>query len=245
MIAIGIIPARYASTRFPGKSLINISGKPLVQWVVERARQAKSLDEVIVATDDARIARAVKGARVVMTSSHHPSGTDRLAEVATNLKCDVVVNIQGDEPLIAVEMIDQMVDALSPQPSALSPVMVTWAQRISNPRDLENPNIVKVVFDKNRDALYFSRWPIPYARDNAEANHYRHFGIYAYHRDFLLQYVQLSRTPLEKMENLEQLRVLEHGYKIRVLLTEHESIGVDTPADVEKVEALLRRGEIS
>src|SRR6185503_11287596 len=154
MKAIGIIPARYASTRFPGKCLFEIAGKPLVQWVVERAKRAKSLSEVIVATDDERIAKAIKGVRVVMTSPNHPSGTDRLAEVAAKIECDIVVNIQGDEPLIGIEMIDQMVATLSPQSSVPSPAMVTWAQKISKQEDVENPNIVKVVFDKNGDALY-------------------------------------------------------------------------------------------
>jgi 3-deoxy-manno-octulosonate cytidylyltransferase (CMP-KDO synthetase) len=243
MKAIGIIPARYASTRFPGKCIAPIAGKPLIQWVVERARQAKSLSEVIVATDDHRIADAVKGAYVVMTSPQHPSGTDRLAEVAVKLDCDVVVNIQGDEPLIPAKMIDEMVDALGHSGThAPGPPMVTWAQRISDPRDLENPNVVKVVFDKNGDALYFSRWPIPYVRDKAgRVEHYRHFGIYAYRREFLLQYVKLPQTPLERAEKLEQLRALENGHKIRVLLTEHESIGVDAPEDVAKVEVLLRK----
>lgn len=253
MNAIGIIPARYASTRFPGKCLVEIAGKPLVQWVVDRAKQAKSLSEVIVATDDERIARAVKDARVEMTSPHHSSGTDRLAEVAAKAECDLVVNIQGDEPLIAVEMIDQMVEVLGsrfsvqdfqsslrPPSSVLGPAMVTWAQKITDPRDIENPNVVKVVFDKHGDALYFSRWPIPYVRDkDGRAEHYRHFGIYAYRREFLLQYVKLPQTPLERAERLEQLRALENGYQIRVLLTEHESIGVDTPEDVAKVEKLL------
>jgi 3-deoxy-manno-octulosonate cytidylyltransferase (CMP-KDO synthetase) len=243
MKAIGIIPARYASTRFPGKCLVEIAGKPLVQWVVDRAKQAKSLSQVIVATDDERVSQAVKGAYVMLTSPNHPSGTDRLAEVAAKIECDIVVNIQGDEPLIAVEMIDRMVEALSTQHSALSTPMVTWAQRITDPRDLDNPNVVKVVFDKNGDALYFSRWPIPHERDkNERAEHYRHFGIYAYRRDFLLRYVKLPQTPLEKAEKLEQLRALENGYKIRVLLTEHESIGVDTPEDIARVEKLLKAG---
>ncbi|MSR65253.1 MAG: 3-deoxy-manno-octulosonate cytidylyltransferase [Verrucomicrobiae bacterium] len=244
MKAIGIIPARYASTRFPGKCLFEIAGKPLVQWVVERATKARSLAEVIVATDDERIAKAVKGARVVMTSPNHPSGTDRLAEVAAKIECDIVVNIQGDEPLIGIEMIDQMVEAFSVQRSAFSVQMVTWAQKISKREDVENPNIVKVVFDKNGDALYFSRWPLPFVRNkNERANHYRHFGIYAYRRDFLLQYVKMPQTPLEKAEKLEQLRALENGHKIRVLLTDHESIGVDTPEDVAKVEKLLTTGK--
>jgi 3-deoxy-manno-octulosonate cytidylyltransferase (CMP-KDO synthetase) len=244
MNAIGIIPARYASTRFPGKCLISIADKPLVQWVVERAKRAKSLSEVIVATDDERIAKAVTGARVVMTSPNHPSGTDRLAEVAAKIECDVVVNIQGDEPLIAVEMIDRMVEVLGSGFKVQgSPVMVTWAQLISNATDIENPNIVKVVFDKHGDALYFSRWPIPYVREKSDrAEFYRHFGIYAYRRDFLLRYVKLPQTPLEKAEKLEQLRALENGFKIRVLLTDHESIGVDTPEDVARVEALLKKG---
>jgi len=235
--AIGIIPARYGSTRFPGKCLVSIAGKPLVQWVVERAKKAKSLSEVIVATDDERIARAVRAARTVMTSPDHPSGTDRLAEVAAQIECDIVVNIQGDEPLIGVEMIDEMVRVLDQ--SAIP--MATWAQKISDPRDIENPHVVKVVFDKHGDALYFSRWPVPYVREkNEPVEFYRHFGIYAYRRDFLLRYVKLPQTPLEKAEKLEQLRALENGYKIRVLLTEHESIGVDTPEDVAKVEALLK-----
>ena len=253
--SIGIIPARYASARFPGKCLFEIAGKPLVQWVVERAKKAKSLAEVIVATDDERIAKAVKGARVVMTSPNHPSGTDRLAEVAAKIECDIVVNIQGDEPLIGIEMIDQMVEVLGSgfrvlgsekpraenrEPRTQPPSMVTWAQKISRREDVENPNIVKVVFDKNGDALYFSRWPLPFVRDkNERAEFYRHFGIYAYRRDFLLQYVKMPQTPLEKAEKLEQLRALENGHKIRVLLTEHESVGVDTPEDVAKVEKLL------
>ena len=238
MKTLGVIPARYAAQRFPGKPLALIAGKPLVQRVYEQARQAKRLARVVVATDDTRIADAVKkfGGEVVMTSPACPSGTDRAAEVARQIDCDQIVNIQGDEPLMQPAMIDQLVDGLADYD------MATLARPIESPEVLANPNVVKVVFAINGNALYFSRHPIPFARDTgATVKHFKHLGIYAYRREFLLKFVQLPMSELEKTEKLEQLRALENGFAIKVLVTPHDSVGVDVPADVKIVEEILRK----
>ncbi|MGC9518838.1 MAG: 3-deoxy-manno-octulosonate cytidylyltransferase [Desulfuromonadaceae bacterium] len=243
MYVVAIIPARYASTRFPGKPLALIHGKPMLQYVYERTCQATLVDEVIVATDDERILSAAEdfGARAVLTSACHETGTDRLAEVAAGLeKADLVVNVQGDEPMIAPEMIDTAIAPLGERPDIS---MGTLMADIAAPEDFNNPNVVKVVTDQQGLALYFSRSPIPFTRDvvpdTACLNARRHIGLYVYRRDFLLRYPHLNPTPLEKAEKLEQLRALEHGYRIHVALTTHLSIGVDTPEDLEKVKALL------
>ncbi len=237
---LGVIPSRYGAQRFPGKPLALIAGKPLVQRVYEQARLARRLDAIVVATDDERIAAAVRGfgGEVVMTPPDCPSGTDRAALVAGKRDADIIVNIQGDEPLMRPEMIDSLVDGLAADAGC---GMATLARRLESPELLANPNVVKVVFAANGNALYFSRHPIPYVRDAATAAaHYKHLGIYAYRREFLLKFVALPPSPLEKTEKLEQLRALENGFSIKVLVTSHDSIGVDTPEDIKLVENILR-----
>ena len=244
MKIIGIIPARYASTRFPGKPLQLIAGKPLVQHVVERCREAQSLADVIVATDDERIAKVAREfCTVEMTRTDHPSGTDRIAEVAARLDCDAVVNVQGDEPLIPATVIDAVAGALA------DAEMTTAATPVRNIAEYSDPNAVKVVVDAAGRALYFSRRTIPFVRDSAEESpeqqcaafpFLKHLGIYGYRRDTLKRLVEFAPSPLEQAEHLEQLRALENGIGIAVCLVEHESIGVDVPEDVQRVEALLR-----
>jgi 3-deoxy-manno-octulosonate cytidylyltransferase (CMP-KDO synthetase) len=241
---LGIIPARYASTRFPGKPLAEIGGKPLIQHVVERCRLAQVLSEVIVATDDDRIYAAVeKFCRVEMTRSDHPSGSDRIAEVAARLDCDAVVNIQGDEPRIDPRVIDQVARALA------SAEMSTAATPIRNVADYDNPNVVKVVVTRAGRALYFSRRTIPYVRDAASGSvdeqlaafpFLKHLGIYGYRRETLLRLVSLPVSALEAAEKLEQLRALDNGIAMAVLVVESDSVGVDVPEDIQQVEALLR-----
>ena len=245
MKIIGIVPARYASTRFPGKLLAPIAGKPLIQHVVERCKKAKSLNEVIVATDDARIAGvAKKFCRVEMTRADHPSGTDRIAEVAARCPCDAVVNIQGDEPMIDPAVIDAVAGALAQNE------MSTAATRIKNPADYDNPNVNKVVVNAAGRALYFSRRTIPYLREAASGSvseqlaafpFLKHLGIYGYRRETLLRLVKFPVSPLENAEKLEQLRALENGIPIAVVQVNYDSVGVDTPEDVAKVEKLLNR----
>lgn len=244
MKIVGIIPARFASTRFPGKPLALIAGKPLIQHVVERARRSARLSEVIVATDDARIADTARAfCRVELTKSDHPSGTDRVAEVAARLDCDAVVNIQGDEPLIDPAVIDAVAEALTRRD------MTTAAVPIKDPAELENPNVVKVVTSATGRALYFSRRPIPCVRELlgqpasahlAAFRYLKHLGIYGYRRHTLLTLVGLPVSALEKAEKLEQLRALENNIDIEVVVVEHDSVGVDTPADAARVEAILR-----
>ena len=240
----GIIPARFASTRFPGKPLHPIAGKPLVQHVVERCREAQSLADVIVATDDERIAKVAREfCTVEMTRTDHPSGTDRIAEVAARLDCDAVVNVQGDEPLIPATVIDAVASALT------DAEMTTAATPVRNIAEYSDPNAVKVVVDAAGRALYFSRRTIPFVRDSAEESpeqqcaafpFLKHVGIYGYRRDTLKRLVEFAASPLEQAERLEQLRALENGIGIAVCLVEYESIGVDVPEDVQRVEALLR-----
>lgn len=244
MHTVGIIPARYASTRFPGKPLHPIAGKPLLQHVIERCRLARSLREVIVATDDDRIAAlAAKFCRVEMTSDRHPSGTDRIAEVVGRVACDAAVNIQGDEPLMDPAVIDAVAGALA------GAAMSTAAAPVRRPEDLENPNVVKVVVNAAGRALYFSRRSIPFVRDAASRPvaeqlaafpFLKHLGIYGYRREALLRLVQWPVSPLETAEKLEQLRALENGLEIAVVRVEHEGVGVDAPGDVARVEQLLR-----
>jgi 3-deoxy-manno-octulosonate cytidylyltransferase (CMP-KDO synthetase) len=241
MTAVGIIPSRYASTRFPGKPLASILGVPMIQRVWERAREAKQLREVIVATDDERIAEccASFGAPVVMTSDQHPTGTDRLAEAARELDDEIIVNIQGDEPLIASFVIDAAVDAIDADTSISMSTVVHAAEADS----VADPNRVKVVLDRSNLALYFSRSPIPYRRaPGTGPGYWQHVGIYAYRRDFLQTFVELPRTPLEESEELEQLRALEHGHRIRAAIIEDwHSIPVDVPEDLQRVERILGR----
>jgi 3-deoxy-manno-octulosonate cytidylyltransferase (CMP-KDO synthetase) len=237
-----IIPARWASTRFPGKPLVKLRGKPLVQHVWERAGRAKLVDRVIVATDDMRIAEAAFafGAEVALTSSKHPTGTDRLAEVASKLKsAPIILNVQGDEPDIAPSTIDRLAQALQDDP-ALG--MVTAANPIADRSDIGNPNVVKVVADLAGRALYFSRSTIPHDRDGDGGIKYlRHQGIYGYRRKVLLDFVKWKPTPLEKAEKLEQLRALEHGVSIGVIVVKRGSVGVDVPADLAKAARALGR----
>lgn len=238
MSAVGIVPARFASSRFPGKPLAEIAGLPMLRRVVEGVRTAKRLREVIVATDDARIAAACRGfgARAVMTRSDHATGTDRVAEAARSLFDPVIVNVQGDEPLIEGFVIDAAVAALLEAPDTPMATVVHRAE----PADLADPNRVKVVLDRRGFALYFSRAPIPHARDGAAPPLWQHVGLYAYRREFLQRYVTLPQTPLERAEALEQLRALEHGFRIRVAVVEGwRSVPVDVPEDVAKVEEIL------
>jgi 3-deoxy-manno-octulosonate cytidylyltransferase (CMP-KDO synthetase) len=234
---LGVIPARFASSRFPGKSLAAIAGKPMLQHVYERASQARYLTKVVIATDDAQIYDAARsfGALVQMTRADHLSGTDRVAEVASADPADVVVNIQGDEPLIDPEAIDAATLAFLDDDDL---PMGTLKKRIEDPDEISNPNVVKVVTDAGGDAIYFSRCAIPYVRDGS-INHYKHIGLYVYRRDFLLGYSDLPVGPLEQVERLEQLRAIENGYRIRVVETEYDSLGVDTPEDLERVSKLF------
>lgn len=234
-----VIPARYSSTRLPGKPLADIAGKPMIQHVYERAKLAKLPTTVLVATDHDLVYQAVQafGGRVMMTSPNHPTGTDRLAEVATSFpEVDIIINVQGDEPLIDPHVIDELA-AVFDQDSEL--VMATLMAEAAE-HELNNPNAVKVVTDLNGYALYFSRSLIPYPRvTEVGMPVYKHLGIYAYRREFLLKYAKLASTQLERTESLEQLRALEHGYKIKVIKTDFQSIGVDTFEDLERVNQLL------
>jgi 3-deoxy-manno-octulosonate cytidylyltransferase (CMP-KDO synthetase) len=234
---LGVIPARFASTRFPGKVLALLSSKTVLQHVYERACQSRYLSSVIVATDDKRVYEAAKsfGARVRMTRADHASGTDRVAEVASTGQADVVVNIQGDEPLIDPAAIDA---AILPVVHDRQVVMATLKKKIEDPREIADPNVVKVVSNHAGDAIYFSRCAIPYARERSGA-WFKHIGLYAYRRDFLLGYSRLPVGPLERAERLEQLRALENGFPIRVIETDYESLSVDTPEDLERVSRLF------
>jgi 3-deoxy-manno-octulosonate cytidylyltransferase (CMP-KDO synthetase) len=241
MRALGVIPARYASSRFPGKPLTPIAGRPMIQHVYEGALAARSLDALLVATDDPRIARACAsfGAEVVLTRNDHPSGTHRVEEAVSKRDEDVVVNIQGDEPLIEGFVIDAAVEALHNDPEA----SISTVVHAIKPGAEEDPHRVKVALDTQGRALYFSRSPIPYRRADATAplTRWQHVGLYAYRRDFLETFVKLEATPAEAAEGLEQLRALEHGYAIRCAVIEGwSSIPVDVPEDVARVEASLR-----
>lgn len=239
---LGVIPARFASSRFPGKALVTLKNKPILQHVFERSSQAKTLSRLLIATDDQRIFDAALsfGAEVVMTSPHHLSGTDRVAEAASHCPADIIVNIQGDEPLIDPAAIDTAAQALLDDPTLL---MSTLKRRISVPGEITNPNVVKVVTAFSGDAIYFSRCPIPYNRGVNEA-YFKHIGLYVYRRAFLLGYSSLPVGPLERAESLEQLRALENGFRIRVLETQYESLGVDTPEDLERVSHLISQGNL-
>jgi 3-deoxy-manno-octulosonate cytidylyltransferase (CMP-KDO synthetase) len=254
--AVAIIPARYASSRFPGKALVDLAGKPMIQWVYERTSQAVGVGEVLVATDDARILEVVHGfgGHAVMTSAEHPTGTDRLAEVAARLEAELIVNVQGDEPLIEPAAIDA---AIAPCAADATLVMSTLRCPIPTLDELFDISITKVVCDAQDFALYFSKAPLPYHRDGwgplasmvarlrlaggtPPVVGWRHIGLYVYRRTFLLEFARLPQTPLERLEQLEQLRALEHGYRIKVVPTPYMSVGVDTPEDVAKVRRLLR-----
>jgi 3-deoxy-manno-octulosonate cytidylyltransferase (CMP-KDO synthetase) len=239
--AVGIIPARWSSTRFPGKPLYPIVDKPLLQRVLERCRQAKNLDSIIIATDDLRIAEAAFGwgAEVALTSPRHQSGTDRIAEVVRNAEqFAFVINIQGDEPLIDPNLIDRLVEKLR---SDRKIDIVTAAHPFEFPGEAFSPHQVKVIVDASGRALYFSRAAIPFPHNPSKIRYLRHQGIYGFRRDALLQFVKWKRGPLERAESLEQLRALENGVNVHVLVTKHGSPGVDTPADAEALERKLAR----
>lgn len=242
MDVVGVIPARYASSRFEGKVLAQILGKTMLQRVWEQAKQAMLLDELIIACDDERIAKAAKefGAKFVLTAKGHASGTDRICEVVNPLDVRVIVNIQADEPLIHPTMIDSAARALLDD-KTLS--MTTIMKALDEPEIINDPHVVKVVIDKNNFAIYFSRAPIPFHAQNSQVTvpvYFKHIGLYAYTKDFLYTYKNLPVSYLERVECLEQLRVLEAGFRIKAIETKHDTIGVDTPADLEKVVRFLQ-----
>lgn len=246
---IGIIPVRYGSKRLPGKPLLEFGGKPIIQHVHERAKQATLLRDVLVATDDERIYAAVGkfGGKAVMTPTTIKSGSDRVAYAVRNLEADIVVNIQGDEPLINPEMIDETIRALLDDETV---EMGTPVKPIASAEDLTDPNIVKVVIDKSGFALYFSRSAIPFFPQDGNQHewmkrhqYYKHIGLYVYRKKFLLHFMQWDSSPLEEAEQLEQLRILEHGGRIKCVVTRHDSFSVDTLEDMERLKTLLRRNE--
>lgn len=245
MNIVAIIPSRYASTRLEGKPLIDIAGKPMIQWVYDSVQKSQLVERVIVATDDRRILETVTsfGGEAELTSAHHLSGTDRIAEVAAHLSCDIVVNIQGDEPLMEPQLIDEVVKLVKDNAEVY---LASAKSPIKQVEDLMNPNVVKVVTDGNGYALYFSRSPIPYCSTRGSGGNgplgFRHIGLYVYRKEFLMKFITLDPSPLEKLERLEQLRALENGYRIKLVYTEYDSIGVDTAEDlaqvIEKIETL-------
>ena len=232
-----IIPARYGSTRFPGKPLALIAGISLIKRVYRLCTKVDARAKVIVATDDRRIEKHILsfGGEVMMTRLTHPSGTDRVAEVAKRFPCKIVVNVQGDEPLLDPKVIRKLIETMVKNPSL---PMATLCHAITDKKDYLDPNVVKVVVDRSGNALYFSRSPIPYT--SKARSYFRHIGIYAYRRDFLLKYVRWPQSHLEKLERLEQLRALDRGIPIRVLKTSYHAIGVDVPADIVKVRKILK-----
>lgn len=243
MDVIGIIPARFSSTRFDGKVLADISGKPMLQHVWEKAKEARTLDDLIIACDDERVARAAEefGAKAVMTSKDHSSGTDRICEVVNFLDVKIVINIQADEPLIHPVMIDTVSRSLLEEKTVS---MATLMKKIEMQEELNDPHVVKVVVDKDNFALYFSRAAIPYLAATSSVQspvYYKHIGLYGYTKDFLFTYKNLPVSTLEAAEKLEQLRVLQEGIKIKVIETKYETIGVDTPQDLEKVKCYLEQ----
>ena len=242
-IVVVVIPARYASSRLPGKPLVSLAGQPMIQRVYARAKLSKQTGRVIVATDDERIVKAVQefGGEARMTRPDHRTGTERVAEVAAHETGDVFVNVQGDEPLLDPAAIDTAVDALLAEPQA---AIATVATPIKTPGDIMDPNVCKVVLDFDENALYFSRAPIPWVRDtgsHVQARHLKHLGLYVFRRDALLEYPTLPQGDLERLEQLEQLRWLENSWKIRVAEVEHDAISVDVPEDVARVEKLLQK----
>lgn len=243
MNVIGVIPARYDSTRLPAKVLADILGKPLIQHVWERAKQSLLLDGLIIACDDVRVFEAARrfGAKAVMTAKEHPSGTDRICEAVSAIDAKIVINIQGDEPLIHPTMIDSVAQALLDDSSLC---MSTICKKIEDRADIDEPNVVKVVMDKKNFAMYFSRSRIPYLARNSEIPepvYYKHIGLYGYTKDFLFTYKNLPLSKLERTERLEQLRVLEEGFRIKVTETKYETISVDTPEDLERVKKYLQK----
>ncbi len=243
MDILGVIPARYSSTRFEGKILADLLGKPMIQHVWERAKQSLLLDEVLIACDEEKVAVVCRefGAKVVMTAKGHTSGTDRICEVVNPIDVKIVVNIQADEPLVHPMMIDTVARALS-EDKTLS--VATLMKKIEDPALISNPDVVKVVVDKNNFALYFSRSPIPFKARNSSVGEpvvYKHIGLYAYTKDFLFIYKNIPTSSLEKTECLEQLRILQDGYRIKVLETRYDTIGVDTPEDLKQVKIYVEK----
>ncbi|MBP3231621.1 3-deoxy-manno-octulosonate cytidylyltransferase [Anaerovibrio sp.] len=241
MNTLCVIPARFASTRLPGKPLADIAGKPMIVRVYQQASKARRLTGVIAAVDDERVYEAVvsNGGRAMMTAKDHPTGTDRLAEVAAaHPEAELIINVQGDEPMIEPAIIDELAAAFDDDPDLQ---MATVKSPMESQADINNPNNVKVVTDKNGYALYFSRSPLPYFRENTGMTVYKHIGIYAYKRDFLLEYAKMMPTQLEQTESLEQLRALENGYKIKVIETDYHFVGVDTPEDLAAVNAAYQK----
>jgi 3-deoxy-manno-octulosonate cytidylyltransferase (CMP-KDO synthetase) len=234
-----IVPARFGSTRFPGKPLANILNKPMIQHVYENVSASTLVDEVIVATDDERIKNVVEGfnGNCFLTSKEHATGTDRIAEVARDLSTDIVVNVQGDEPLISADLIETLVQPFLKDDTLQ---MATLKTKINNPEDVANPNVVKVITNKDNHSIYFSRSTIPYNRENIAVDYYKHIGVYAYRKSFLFDYINLPESILEKAESLEQLRAIENGHSIYVSEVSNELIGVDVPEDIAKVEEYLK-----
>jgi 3-deoxy-manno-octulosonate cytidylyltransferase (CMP-KDO synthetase) len=237
---VGVIPARYGSSRFEGKVLADIAGKPMIQWVYERAKQSSTLDELFVAVDDTRVQSVVEGfgGKAILTGGHHKSGTDRIAEVVEKMAADIIVNIQGDQPLIDPNMIDEAVQPMIDNPE----IQMSTLKREIEKNEFDDPGVVKVVVDENDFALYFSRSLIPYPLYEENMRVYEHVGLYVYRKDFLLEISKMPQGYLEKIESLEQLRVLEKGYKILVVETKMDKvagISVDTPEDLERVERII------
>ena len=241
MDVIGIIPARFHSTRFEGKVLADIGGKPVIQHVWERAKQTKLLDDLIVACDDERVMRVVTkfGGKAIFTAKEHCSGTDRITEIVNPIDVKIVINIQGDEPMVHPTMIDSVARVLLDDEELVASTIV---KKIEHQEEVNDTNVVKAVFDKNNFALYFSRCPIPFVRDEepGQTLHYKHIGLYAYTKDFLFTFKNLSDSKLERQEKLEQLRILENGYRIKVIETKYETIGVDTVEDLYKIREMIQ-----
>lgn len=237
MVVIGVIPSRYGSTRFPGKPLALINNKPMIQHVYEQVSKSKELNMVVVATDHEKIKETVEsfGGKAILTSKDHETGSDRISEITTKVEGDFFVNIQGDEPLIKPELIDSLINAAKEQPECV----ITAKTKIKNEEDIKNPNVVKVVTDTIGNALYFSRSAIPYNRAGMDLTYYKHIGVYLYPKIVLNQFVRLPQSSLEEVEMLEQLRLLENGFKIKVVETNYDAVGVDTPEDIQKVERML------
>ena len=241
MKTVVVIPARLESSRLPNKVLLDVNGKSLIQRVWERVKSAKKIDEIYIATDNQKIVEVVNsfGGNAILTSTKHQSGTDRIAEAVENIDTDLVINVQGDEPLIDPNLIDSFVELFK---NDYEVYFASAMHRIGTLEDLDNPNVVKVISDLKNNAIYFSRSRIPFSRDGeiSVENYFQHIGIYAYKKDFLLRYSQLPQTYFEKIEKLEQLRAIENGFKIRMVETDYRSVGVDTLEDLERVRGLIK-----
>ncbi|MEM0492464.1 MAG: 3-deoxy-manno-octulosonate cytidylyltransferase [Candidatus Thermoplasmatota archaeon] len=235
-----VIPARYRSTRFPGKPLVEICGKSMIQRVYEQAMKSSLIDEIYIATDDKRIKDKAEsfGAKVIMTSEHHRCGTDRIAEAIQHIPGDIIINVQGDEPLIEPDALDSVIKPMLNNPTLKMATLIT---PITDKSEYMNPNVAKVTIDKNNYILYCSRSLIPYSRDGDETTIFKQIGVYVYRRDFLIEFSKMVETPYEKVEKLEQLRALENGYRIKAVETSYQPVGVDIPDDVKKVEKILKK----